>query len=533
MRLTELAGSEVFLDLFIIADGKAGNEMLETIYSDTYDAGAYKQQPWGGEPLPSELKDVWHPVMRGYLPMGASIGHPSAEAEMWDHCSVTRFQHRFQPGRDWGDLEFSLGYPEPFKAVFYSQKWAEQTSWTVFCRGIAIAIPLVFLLFWGRFRKWRIPRLGALAACVVVFAAAGIGKEIVLRSIPTVPVRTESGTHTPNMNAFHYNKALEKFKANTVDFDKMGLDELSTSLDVAFKDGSLDDKGYFKPGEQGDSPGEWSLYEDRRGVFLRLLGQSGYPEDIPLRIIPEKERTPLPRLKEEPDDPLTFVLDYNRRRDPYYFHFNYLKRHSNYFRLLQGFAPDKGIEPQFLTQEVTALLRKDGMCLARKETRLVGGGKEVCFWSAELSNAWYPLKYALDAVADGDNFQGRGPREEIDFTEEYFEVIVFKESQAMRNRCKRQSGRSLSGSDLRAATRSLLEKLDEQEPFWKGEVDSQDMPDFEILEYGPRIFENQLRWTLDGDESARYNDLDFSLMEWEKQPGFSMLVGSRKEGGKQ
>jgi hypothetical protein len=134
MRLTAIAESEVYVDLFVPADGRAHTERLPLEFCDTYHSSKAAGRSIavtdgnGKRELPGFIAQEYR----------SRIGHPRALDLMWNGCTVTRLSGLLGPQEMDADISITLRDAEPFRTHHYSRQGARHAGelsglvlWTV------------------------------------------------------------------------------------------------------------------------------------------------------------------------------------------------------------------------------------------------------------------------------------------------------------------------------------------------------------------------------------------------------------------
>ena len=156
MRLTELAGNTVDLELYVIADRRGGHALMEVEFADRY------TRRGGGDPF------------KAYYGGRASggIGLPELCELMWDDCVVTKLIGSLKPEQMQADLALTLNGRSTTRKTVYTEKGARETAASVGLVGLGVAALLVILCQAGYHRARMALTIGAIAFAVSVAAAA-------------------------------------------------------------------------------------------------------------------------------------------------------------------------------------------------------------------------------------------------------------------------------------------------------------------------------------------------------------------------
>jgi len=253
MRLTALAGSAVALRLWVLADGRASAAGLETTYCARLDDATSSRYP----------------------------AHPALAGGVWPGAVLTRLEGRVPPGSMGDDVSIALG---PFAAhlpAFYTNEGATQAV----LAGAAVLWMLVMLvlLFVPPNRlPLRNPQirpfflLGILAAVVV-----GLVAFVYRQTLPTIET-----IETPSIGWRAYASpglVVARLRYEGDEFEGLGPDDARARIDAAFRRWGARNPYLGRPVAWSDSPGDFLLVEDERGLLLRRFDARGAPEDEVLR----------------------------------------------------------------------------------------------------------------------------------------------------------------------------------------------------------------------------------------------------------
>ncbi|MHC4740765.1 MAG: DUF2330 domain-containing protein, partial [Planctomycetota bacterium] len=130
MRLTGTVGSDVYLELYVIAEKQVHGANMSVEVSDTFDFDLDAKGAIGDkEPLSGFVGSTYR----------QHIGHPDAAAHLWDGCMITRLEGMLGPEQMKEDFAIQLKPGEPQRKYYYSYAGARQQA------------SIVFLLIWCLF----------------------------------------------------------------------------------------------------------------------------------------------------------------------------------------------------------------------------------------------------------------------------------------------------------------------------------------------------------------------------------------------
>ena len=271
MRLTALAKSDVYLELLVIADERAGSELLDLEVADRF----IESEARGG-------------VFAGWMPHRAMvsatrhsyvhrIGHPRAFEQMWERCMVTKLIGTLRPGQMARDIPVTLEAAPAYQATYWTYEAARNRAWSwagaVWSGGFALGL----MVLYGRIRasggRWFAVRF---ILVPVWFAGALVGGS---RYLPTDTTST-----TPQYRTYwNMHGALQGYveevlcKANDSPFFTGG--PLAPWLREKLSE-AVASYGNTPPFREGDGPFEFALVEERGDVILRFFTEDGSPYDI-------------------------------------------------------------------------------------------------------------------------------------------------------------------------------------------------------------------------------------------------------------
>ncbi len=314
MRLTSLAGSDLYLELFVIAENEAtpGNYSLKKEYCNVFERkeGSYIYNLSAN----SRQDEVTRTSFLGTHVLGSttflrnkrknshflhnvipdtdhrifdrdSIGHPYAEKFMWDRCVITKLTGKISSTEMSEDLVFRFDKTTPFRATMHTKKSALLRATVHLTILLMICLPILAFLFrdYGLpYKKNTSPAVTrffycSLAVCFIVFSISylfvfeKIDAEVIKRNVSydfqdiilTLP------DTLPAINT--------KLKHDAQDANDAEIMKWVTSKDL---------KNPFttKPVIIEDSPGNFSPVRDSNGSLdgFNLYWLDGTPFFIPI-----------------------------------------------------------------------------------------------------------------------------------------------------------------------------------------------------------------------------------------------------------
>ena len=129
MRMTALAETPVYLELYTIADRQTSSKRLKTEFCDRF------------APIDENYNGTY---VHAYAPKNrhSNIGHPDAQREMWPGCVVTRLSGTFKPRQMRSDIKLDWKEPDSYRRTYYTRSWvgaiALMGGLMIWCVGMLI-----------------------------------------------------------------------------------------------------------------------------------------------------------------------------------------------------------------------------------------------------------------------------------------------------------------------------------------------------------------------------------------------------------
>lgn len=275
-RLTALTGSDVYLELYVIADELAKCDELTLEVSDKYnykeDANYYVRDNY-------EIDILAGFVAKKYA-KGIDIGHPQAKDYMWDDCVLSRLCGTIEVGSTDDDLIIDLSASRPYRKHYYSEVGARGKAYLHCILLWCILLPVATAMFGNKQREDSEKKKSILQIFAVAAILLPVTGLVTYFALPKVDVEILGFRGAPSFLVDIYtsrNNAVV-FEEHP-DLKEMSKDEVVKVLEEYYK--SKDSKNMFT-GEKvrhEDSPGNYTVLEDERGVVLRRYTKQGYPQD--------------------------------------------------------------------------------------------------------------------------------------------------------------------------------------------------------------------------------------------------------------
>jgi hypothetical protein len=274
MRLTGTTGSNVYLDLFVVAEAKAVHSNLKLECADLYTKDPIR-------PRDMFANDKVVSLFEGHT-YKYSVGHPDHTNYLWDRCVISRLCGVLGPEQMKDDLNLSFDGQTPSRKVYYSVQGARSMG-LGFALNIWWITLLVSTVVLSRGKQDRITpsivKRSVLLALILSFLAFWIGpvslSKIEVGKEPLWAWIWNKSSYGPSLEIgsvaqeFGYFEGIRKEDATS----KLKGFLLCSGLQNAFTAKSIS----FE-----DSPGNWDLTEQEGHLALRTFSREGIPASISL-----------------------------------------------------------------------------------------------------------------------------------------------------------------------------------------------------------------------------------------------------------
>ncbi len=274
MRLTATVGSNVYLELYVIADKRATCDVLTLEVSDTYRLRKERKTSFSDRTIPSDFAGKTHKQ---------NIGHADAKRFMWDGCTLSKLCGMLKPEQMGKDIILQLKSGVPFQKRYYSRCGARDTGLAMLLRVWCI-LPILLAIAYHHKRKEPLGRgifikkilIPILLLCFLIWT-------LIYASLPKIDVRTAPGGKgriaREIRDKHRRNSEIVMLAQDHDEFAGMGKDEIAKLMDEYFTTKNATNVYSGEPLKHEDSPGDYSIIEDERGIVFRTYSQGGYPDD--------------------------------------------------------------------------------------------------------------------------------------------------------------------------------------------------------------------------------------------------------------
>ncbi len=276
MRLTALAQSNVYLELFVVAEGTASQDRLALEIADQL--------------VPSEevFDDGGLMPPRGGAPGGFKGGtyflyveHPDAASTMWDGCTISKLTGTLSPEQMTPDLAVRIGPAHAERKTYYAKDAVRDAASALALLAWSVAMAVGILLAHAFLRKGSRGRLRTVAVLGILVPVTVVSYVVQNRAhalLPQVDVQESPHGMRRDMTE-NAQRVAECYDG----FQDVSPEEAVQILVDHFTYGR-----YRNPFTGGwlafeDSPGNVQVFQDERGVVFRVFGFFGYPWDTVMK----------------------------------------------------------------------------------------------------------------------------------------------------------------------------------------------------------------------------------------------------------
>ncbi|MBN1256527.1 MAG: DUF2330 domain-containing protein [Planctomycetes bacterium] len=145
MKLTALAKSEPYFEIFVVADRQVSSPLLQTEFADRYLSVNYAPDKSSAYTLPYYCKGQTY---------GQDLGHPNIIPHLWTDCILTKLSGTIAPKNMADDLYFDFTRrTEPYRQLLFSRQGALYSVITIFCAGLPLLLIIAGIM---KFKELKI-----------------------------------------------------------------------------------------------------------------------------------------------------------------------------------------------------------------------------------------------------------------------------------------------------------------------------------------------------------------------------------------
>ena len=273
MRLTALAGSDTYLELFVAAEQRASTPGTP-LHAEFCDLYRYREHLRRAYEDPSRSLAGFHSETSG-----ANIGHPAALHKLWDGCCLTKLTGTLRPDNMSSDIRLDWEAAVPSQRHYYSRQGAWQVGKISGLMLWSIALPAMILALYPVILRRHGPLGSALCTILPVAAASAIVASGFYLVVPKVDVITVS----PRYNRGHDLILAVEVEARNGSLTGHTAAQIKQRLEGIFKRSLEPRSASERPLLFEDSPGNWTLLEDERGIVFCAYDDAGFPLEVVLQ----------------------------------------------------------------------------------------------------------------------------------------------------------------------------------------------------------------------------------------------------------
>ena len=268
MRLTAAADSDVFLELFVIADNYSSSPALTVEYASRY---SYEVR--------YKYKEL------GYIGMSGGIGHPEKDKYMWDQCVMTRLCDVLGPEEMKEDIIVELNDGEDYQKRYYSYKGAFDSGLALGLAGWVCVIMALSILSNSKNAtplnwKGKIKNIFVPATCVLLVSWASV--YVVVDKVD-VSVDQKGGRFIAMLHEREVEMLVLERSAEGVFSDCTSIADVEKKLkNEVFPEIKKRMPSYTREMRLESSPGNVTVVKGDRGFVVRYYQKGGFYEDIVL-----------------------------------------------------------------------------------------------------------------------------------------------------------------------------------------------------------------------------------------------------------
>ena len=272
MRLTGFTNNPMYLKLFVISDK---NAVCSPLDFEVYNKFSRDDKAW-------RYKSKYHAGFSGSF--NQMIGHPDCAEYLWDGCVLSKLCGQLQVEQMNQDFYLEFKDDKPARRHYFTQQGKKNAvAFISFCGWTASLIFLCVRRMKKIYQKGgRVYGLVHIAFPSLVLAViAGL---IPYFMIPTVDVQIggKSGKIWDVISQTKLTSDMMDFGLVIFGEDASGMDVESAAEILKNLDKFKNEKNVYT--DQGlkleDSPGNYTVGSDERGIFIRTYNSSGFPMDL-------------------------------------------------------------------------------------------------------------------------------------------------------------------------------------------------------------------------------------------------------------
>ena len=282
MRLTSTVGNDIYLEIFVISDKQAFTGQLKLEFSDKFkfNEKAYEIFTDKSYYFPGYTSDKFE----------QEIGHPDSLNLLWDGCVLTKLYGTLKPAQMKSDVILNFRQAKPFQKHYWSIQGAYQYSIIL----ILLAFTSLFIVLHNGYRKNRklkVEQPFLRAAVISLIASLALGGVLYLVLPKIYNIRTGSFFSKRIYNheiTIFKEFFLEDISIKNIDYRNIKIEDYKKLIEEYISALPKLPMGQMNPFtgqmiKDEDSPGNYVLIKDERGIVWRSFTMEGFPLDFVLK----------------------------------------------------------------------------------------------------------------------------------------------------------------------------------------------------------------------------------------------------------
>jgi len=278
IRLTSTLGDNLYLELFVITEKQANCSKLTLEVSDEYS-------------FFEELRglNLYHETdISGFKGKTYSqdIGHPDAKEHLWDGCIISKLSGTLTPEDMAEDIILELESSKPYQRCYFSRLGACMTAFFSSLGAWSLVLLVLTTVFGSKGKKGDKSK-ALLRITVFALLVSLLVGGIVYAILPQVEVNTVDTIILLRYDSWIFYEGLDIAEKYDYFIDR-SVDETVQLVDDYFTSESTRKNIYTgEKIKREDSPGNYTIFKDERGIILRGYSREGFPHDCILTLRPE------------------------------------------------------------------------------------------------------------------------------------------------------------------------------------------------------------------------------------------------------
>jgi len=279
LRLTSTVGNDVYLDIFVISNKGLSVSKLQLELSDRF---IIKEKAY------VNMEDK---AIKGFAgeKFEQKIGHPEAFKYFWDGCIISRFCGTLSPDQMKKDIVFDISKFDHYQKHYWSKQGAWQYSLIFFFLAIVFIFIALHCLYRGeKYKNFRNPLIRAVLLSFVFSSVSSLTVYAMLPKIKNITTSSRIQNIVRRSEELSFKEKLgELVSQYYADSENISIEQYKIAIANLIQNNPQLQKfehfitNPFGGGviKQEDSPGNYVIFKDERGVVWRTYTGEGFPDD--------------------------------------------------------------------------------------------------------------------------------------------------------------------------------------------------------------------------------------------------------------